>query len=67
MTEPSPSIDRKKIAMGLGLLTLVLIGTIVLLLTVDDTVARVVFIGVIGLSVFRIVSLVRWARRNRIE
>lgn len=62
MSEIPPTVDRKKIRLGLALLTVVFIGAVVLFFVTSDRLGKAVFFGVAVVLLVRMGLLVRWQR-----
>jgi hypothetical protein len=64
MSDPTPVVDRKKIRLGLALLTVVFAAAVVLFFVTDDKLGRAVFFGVAVVLLVRMTLLVRGMRKS---
>lgn len=63
--EPSPPVDRRRVRIGLSVVTVLFLVTLVLLAVVDDPLGRAVMGAVLVVTLVRAALLVRSLRRDR--
>jgi hypothetical protein len=65
MTEPSdPQIDRRKVRIGLAIISLVVVVAVVLFAVIDDPIGRALMFAVAALGIVRAYLLSRSLRRS---
>lgn len=64
MTDVAPQQNPRKIRMGLALITVVFVASVVLMFVVSEPIGRAIFFAVAVVALVRVVSLVRWLRRQ---
>lgn len=63
--ESGTGLDRTKIRIGLGIISLIFIAALVLALVIDDSFGRAVLVGVAVVCAVRMALLVRWMKQQR--
>ncbi len=67
MTSPVAQPNRTKVRIGLGLISTIFVGSIVLLVVTNDPLGRAMMAGVAFVCFVRIALLVRWIRSQRVD
>ena len=65
MVGSSLAVDRTKIRIGLGIISVIFIAALVLALVIDEPFGRAVLIGVALVCAVRMALLVRWMKQQR--
>ncbi len=64
VTDPAPELDRRKIGIGLAMISLVMVVALVLASVIDSTVGRAVMFGIAAVAFVRLFLLTRSLRSS---